>query len=312
MPPVYLDCSPFLRDLFDDELHALAPELEIHMGDPDEAKLRDLLRDAPAVLNGHTSMPRGILEAAPALRSVIFLGTGASSYVDMATAGERGIRVRIIKGYGDRSVAEHAFALMLAAARQVAAMDRAMHAGEWAQMDGIELEGKTLGVLGTGGTGRELACMAEAFGMRVVAWNRSGVPKDLPCEAVPIEALLAQSDVLSLHLALTGETRGFLDAARLALLKPGAILVNTARGALVDEAALIEALRDGRVGHAALDVYDHEPLPPGHALRSLPNVTLTSHAAFKTPEASRRLLKIGLELLRADMDALAEGRALAE
>jgi D-3-phosphoglycerate dehydrogenase len=139
--------------------------------------------------------------------------------------------------------------------------------------------------------------------MRVLAWNRSGVPQDLPAQAAELDELLARSDVVSLHLALNDGTRGFIDRRRLGLLKPGAILINTARGAIVDEAALVEALRTGRIGHAGLDVFAAEPLAADHPLAKLPNVTLTAHAAFATREASLRLLRMALEILAEERAA---------
>jgi D-3-phosphoglycerate dehydrogenase len=206
-----------------------------------------------------------------------------------------GITVHTIKGYGDTAVAEHAIALMWAAARGLALMDRGVRAGQWIRTEGTQLTGKTLGLLGFGGIAAEVARIADGSGMRVIAWNRS--PKQAPgVEFVTLDRLLAESHVLSLHLLLTDETRGFLDAARLARLRPGAILVNTARGALVDETAMIAALREGRLGHAALDVFDEEPLPPGHALTTLENVTLSAHSAFRTPEASETLLRRALDI----------------
>jgi D-3-phosphoglycerate dehydrogenase len=206
-----------------------------------------------------------------------------------------GITVHTIKGYGDTAVAEHAIALMWAAARGLALMDRGVRAGQWIRTEGTQLTGKTLGLLGFGGIAAEVARIADGSGMRVLAWNRS--PKQARrVEFVTLDRLLAESHVLSLHLLLTDETRGFLDAARLARLRPGAILVNTARGALVDETAMIAALREGRLGHAALDVFDEEPLPPGHALTTLENVTLSAHSAFRTPEASETLLRRALDI----------------
>jgi D-3-phosphoglycerate dehydrogenase len=140
-----------------------------------------------------------------------------------------------------------------------------------------------------------VARIAGGSGMRVLAWNRS--PKTAPgVRFVDLDALLAESHVLSLHLLLNDETRGFLDAARLAKLRAGAILVNTARGALVDEAAMIAALRSGHIGHAALDVFDIEPLPAGHELTTLENVTLSAHSAFRTPEASDTLIRRALDI----------------
>jgi D-3-phosphoglycerate dehydrogenase len=162
----------------------------------------------------------------------------------------------------------------------------------------MELTGKTLGLLGYGGIAAEVARIAAGSGMRVIAWNRS--PKTAPgVTFVDLDTLLATSDVLSVHLLLTDETRGFLDAARLAKLRPGAVLVNTARGALVDEAAMIAALRSGRLRHAALDVFNKEPLAPGHELATLPNVTLSAHSAFRTPEASENLIRRALDIAKA-------------
>ena len=248
-------------------------------------------------MNDHTRFDAATLGACPTLKAIVFLGTGAGSFVDLEAAAAQGITVRAYKGYGDRSVAEHAMALMFAAARQLAAMDADIRAGRWETRNGVELLGKTLGVIGTGGIGAEMVRMAAGIGMKVLAWNRSGVSGSLPCAEVPLDELLSVADVVSLHLVLNDETRGFLDRERLGRIKPGAIFVNTARGAIVDEAALIEALTKGRIGHAALDVFAEEPLPAGHPLTTLPNVTLTAHAAFMTREASINLLRMALELV---------------
>jgi D-3-phosphoglycerate dehydrogenase len=165
-------------------------------------------------------------------------------------------------------------------------------------MEGTQLTGKTIGLLGYGGIAAEVARIAGGMGMRVLAWNRTA--KTAPGVAfVDLDALLEASDVLSLHLLLTDDTRGFLDAARLARLRPGAIVVNTARGALVDEAAMIAALASGRIGHAALDVYETEPLPADHPLLALDNVTLSAHSAFRTPEASDTLIRRALDIARS-------------
>jgi D-3-phosphoglycerate dehydrogenase len=178
---------------------------------------------------------------------------------------------------------------MFAAARGIAGMDRAMRAGEWVRTDGIQLCGRTLGLVGFGSIAAEVARLAGAIGMSVIAWNRS--PKTHPGVAfVSLERLLADSDVVSMHLLLTDETRGFLSRERIAAMRPGAILVNTARGALVDEEAMIDALRAGYLRHAGLDVYAVEPLPAGHPLTALPNVTLSAHSGFRTPEANRNLI----------------------
>ena len=308
--PVYIDCGALMAALMT-ETPSLAAGLEVRQGDPTPDELTELLKHAEVVLNGHTLIDAAILAAAPKLRSIVFLGTGAASYVDLAEAARRGVQVRVVRGYGDRTVAEHAFGLLLAAARGFAAMDAELRAGEWDAREGVELRGKLLGVVGAGPIGSEMIRMAAGFGMRVAAWSRSGVSDDLPCQAMPLDDLLRESDALSVHLALTEETRGFFDATRLSLIKPGALLVNVARGALFEEEALADALRSGRIRHAALDVFSTEPLPANHPFTKLPNVTLTAHAAWKSREASARLLHEAVALAKADAARLEAGATLA-
>ena len=308
--PVYIDCGALMAALMT-ETPSLAAGLEVRQGDPTPDELTELLKHAEVVLNGHTLMDAAVLAAAPKLRSIVFLGTGAASYVDLAEAARRGVQVRVVRGYGDRTVAEHAFGLLLAAARGFAAMDAELRAGKWDAREGVELRGKLLGVVGAGPIGSEMIRMAAGFGMRVAAWSRSGVSDDLPCQAMPLDDLLRASDALSVHLALTEETRGFFDAMRLSLIKPGALLVNVARGALFEEEALADALRSGRIRHAALDVFSTEPLPANHPFTKLPNVTLTAHAAWKSREASARLLHEAVALAKADAARLEAGATLA-
>ncbi len=223
----------------------------------------------------------------------MFLGTGARSYMDPEALATLGITVHTIKGYGDTAVAECAFALMWAAARGLATMDRALREGRWQRTDGMQLRGKTLGLIGFGGIAQEVARLALGAGMRVVAWNRT--PRDhAGVEFVGIDTLLATSHVVSLHLLLTDQTRGFLSRERLAAMRDGAILVNTARGALLDETALVDALTSGKLAHAGLDVFTVEPLPAQHPFTTLPNVTLSAHSAFRTPEASSNLVEAAL------------------
>ena len=176
-------------------------------------------------------------------------------------------------------------------------MDREMRSGNWLREDGMQLTGKTLGLIGFGGIAAEVARIALGSGMRVIAWNRT--PKSFAgIEFVGLDKLLAESHVVSLHLLLNDETRGFLSRERIGALKRDAILVNTARAALVDEAAMIEALKSGHLRHAALDVFNIEPLPVDHALTKLPNVTLSAHSAFRTPEASENLMSAAWEHCR--------------
>jgi D-3-phosphoglycerate dehydrogenase len=210
---------------------------------------------------------------------------------------ERGIAVHTIKGYGDTAVAECAIALMWASAKALARMDREMRHGNWLRTEVMQLTGKTLGLIGFGGIAAEAARLALGIGMNVIAWNRT--PKSHPgVTFVPLPQLLAESHVVSLHLLLSDETRGFLSRDRIHAMRPGAILINTARGAVVDEDAMIDALRSGRLGHAGLDVFEIEPLPADHPLTTLPNVTLSAHSAFRTPEASDNLIGAALDHCR--------------
>lgn len=259
------------------------------------AELPGLLAGYDFVLDDHTRMPTDVMRQCKDLKHIIFLGTGARSYMHPEELAELGITVHIIKGYGDTAVAEHSVALLWAAARGLARMDREMRAGNWVRTEGMELTGKTLGLIGYGGIGAEVARIARGAGMRVLAWNRS--PRSAPgVTFVDIDTLLAESHAVSLHLLLNDETRGFLSAERIGRMRRGAILVNTARGALVDEAAMIAALQDGRLRHAALDVFLEEPLPAGHALTRMENVTLSAHSAFRTPEASDNLIRYALDI----------------
>ena len=257
-----------------------------------------LLGDAEIAIIDHTQLPTAIAKRCQGLKHVVFLGTGARSYMNPdELEAECGIRTHIIKGYGDTAVAEMAFALMWAAAKGLAFMDRGIRAGKWLRTDGMELTRKTVGLIGYGGIGAEMARLCNGAGMRVIAWNRTA--RDVPgVEFVELDTLLAESHVVSLHLLLSDETRGFLSAERIAKMRPGTIFVNTARGAITDEQALADAVESGAIGHIALDVYAEEPLPAGHRLRGIRNTTLTSHAAFRTPEASDNLIEAALEHCR--------------
>jgi D-3-phosphoglycerate dehydrogenase len=246
-------------------------------------------------IDDHSYLPTDLVDRCDALKHVVFLGTGPASYMSLADLAERGIKVHTIRNYGDTAVAEHAIALMFASCREVARMDREVRAGSWAPHEGVQLLGKTLGVIGLGGIGGEILRMGGGLGMRVIAWNRSPRPG---APLVSLDELLARSDVISMNLTLNDETRGFLGAAEFARMKPGVIFVNTARAALVEEAAFVDALRRGRIRHAGLDVFHHEPLASDHPLASLTNVTLTAHAAFRTLEASMTLLRRAIDIVR--------------
>jgi D-3-phosphoglycerate dehydrogenase len=295
---VFVDANDTLAAIAEKLRRLGDPEITINRnpGVPSET-LPGLLRDAEIVIIDHTHLPTSIARQCAGLKHVVFLGTGPRSYMNPDELAEHGITVHIIKGYGDTAVAECAIALIWASAKSFGRMDRAMRAGNWLRTDGVELTGKTIGLIGFGGIAAEVARIAGGSGMKVLAWNRS--PKTHPdVDFVPLEQLLVTSDVISLHLLLTDETRGFISAGRIAAMKPGVILVNTARGALVDEDAMVAALRSGHIRHAGLDVFAIEPLPAGHVLTTLENVTLSAHSAFRTPEASDNLIGAALDHCR--------------
>ena len=290
MRGVFVDANEALAVIFERLTKPGDPAVRIHRNpDVTPDQLPGVLDGADIAIVDHTALPTEIARQCAGLKHVVFLGTGARSYMNPEELGEFGISVHLIRGYGDTAVAEAAIALMWASARGLAQMDREMRAGNWLREDGMQLTGKTLGLIGFGGIAAEVARIAHGSGMRVVAWNRT--PKThAGVEFVPLEKLLAESDVVSLHLLLNDDTRGFVTRQRIAAMRPGVILVNTARGAVVDEAAMIEALKAGHIRHAGLDVFNTEPLPADHALTKIANVTLSAHSAFRTPEASVNLI----------------------
>ena len=298
MRGVFVDANGSLADIFERQHKAGDPAVRVNRNaDITPDQIPALLDGAEIIIIDHTALPTDVARRCTGLKHVVFLGTGARSYMNPEELGQLGIEVHLIKGYGDTAVAECAIALMWSAARGIAQMDREMRSGNWLREDGMQLTGKTLGLIGFGGIATEVARIALGSGMRVIAWNRS--PKKFNgVEFVGIDALLAQSDVVSLHLLLNDETRGFLSRERISATRPGVILVNTARGAMVDEAAMIEALKSGHIRHAGLDVFNIEPLPKDHPLTKLPNVTLSAHSAFRTPEASENLIQAAWEHCR--------------
>ena len=298
MRGVFVDANGSLADIFERQHKPGDPPVRINRNaDITADQVPALLDGAEIIIIDHTPLPTDIARRCSGLKHVVFLGTGARSYMNPEELAELGIEVHLIKGYGDTAVAECAIALMWSAARGISAMDREMRAGNWLREDGMQLTDKTLGLIGFGGIAAEVARIALGSGMRVIAWNRSS--KKYPgVEFVDLDALLAESHVVSLHLLLNDETRGFITRERIAAMRPGVILVNTARGAVVDEAAMIDALKSGHIRHAGLDVYNIEPLPANHPLTKLPNVTLSAHSAFRTPEASENLMGAAWEHCR--------------
>jgi D-3-phosphoglycerate dehydrogenase len=298
-----------LRGVFVDANESLAVIFE-RLEKPDDPKVRinrdpDIRSDQyPEVLGGaeiaivdHTALPTDVARKCAGLKHVVFLGTGARSYMNPEELSQLGISVHLIKGYGDTAVAESAIALMWSSARVIAQMDREMRAGNWLRENAMQLTGKTLGLIGFGGIAAEVARIALGSGMKVIAWNRTA-KKHPGVEFVELDKLLADSHIVSLHLLLNDDTKGFITRERIAAMRPGVILVNTARGAIVDEAAMIDALKSGHIRHAGLDVFNIEPLPGDHPLTKLPNVTLSAHSAFRTPEASENLIGAAWEHCR--------------
>ena len=295
MKSIFIDCNNQLAPVFARVRRADDPPIAVNSDPFQPADLPRLLIDYDICVDDHSYMPTEVMARCRGLKHIVFLGTGASSYMDVPALNGLGIKVHTIKGYGDIAVAEHTMALIFACCRGLARMDRAVRGGVWDPLESMQLNGKTLGLIGLGGIGREVARIARGVGMEVIGWNRS--PRS-EVRLVALDELLARADIISLHLALNDETRGFIDAERLARTKRGVILVNTARAALVEEAGLLAALASGHIRHAGLDVFHAEPLKPDHPLARTENVTLTSHAAFRTLEASETLMRRAIDIVR--------------
>ncbi len=276
-----------------------------------EAELIRRVRDADVVVNirAHARFTAAVIESSPKLRLISVWGTG-TDHVDLTAAQQRGITVTSTPGVNANAVAEHTMALILAIMRRIPAMDAAVRAGQWPRGMLTQLEGKTLGIVGLGAIGTRVATLASTFGVRLLAstlGDDGGRSAAVGARHVPIETLLRESDVVTLHLRLSDRTTGYIDRARLALMKPTAFLVNTARAGLVDRDSLIDALRGSRIAGAALDVFHEEPIPAGDELLALPNVVLTPHDAGMTPEVIERGLGRAVQNVEAFL-AGAEGR----
>jgi D-3-phosphoglycerate dehydrogenase len=295
MKALFLDCNDQLAPVWERVIRAGDPPIDVNRKAFERNELPRVLKGYDIAIDDHSYLPTEEIDRCDALKHIVFLGTGPASYMSLADMVARGIKVHIIRNYGDTAVAEHTIALLLASCRDIARMDREVRGGTWVPHEGVQLLGKTLGVIGLGGIGGEVLRIGRGLGMEAIAWNRT--PK-AGAPLVPLDELLARSDVISMNLTLIDETRGFLGPAQFARMKPGVIFVNTARAGLVDEAAFIEALRTGRIRHAGLDVFHHEPLKPDSPLARMDNVTLTAHAAFRTPEASMTLLRRAIDIVR--------------
>jgi phosphoglycerate dehydrogenase-like enzyme len=274
-----------------------------HVTDPDALTERLAPFDAIVATRERTRFPREILERLPRLRLLVSTGMG-TAHIDVEAVRELGITV---SGTGGRPEppAELTWALILGLARHITTEDAGIRAGSWGLTVGTDLAGATLGVVGLGNLGRRVAAVGQAFGMRVIAWSQNleaAAAAEAGVEAVTKETLLRNADVLTIHVRLSERTRGLISAADLALLKPTAYLVNTSRGPIVDEVALAEALRAGRLAGAGLDVFGTEPLPVGHPLLSAPNTLLTPHIGYVTADTYQIFYTGAVEAIGAFLD----------
>lgn len=279
-------------------------DVHMHLDRPtDDTEKTRRLKDADILLNSRGSLriPRAVLQQLPRLKMIAVCGIGYDA-IDLPTATEQRIVVSNIPGRTAAVVAEHALALMLAVARRAAWMTAELKAGRWRGDLGMSLSGKQIGIIGTGNIGCAMIGLCRAIGMHVVAWSLhpdAAKADRLGFRYVELEGLLLSSDVISLHTRLSEKTAGLIGAAQLAMMKPTAILINTARGTIVDSAALADALHRGAIFGAGLDVFDQEPLPPEHPLLSCAQVVLTPHTADQTQEGIDQLTMGCVENIRA-------------
>ncbi len=262
--------------------------VDTERGAEQEAELCRRIGDATIVVNirAYAKFTDRVLAACPGIKLISIWGTGTDN-VDLAACRARGVTVTNTPGVNAHAVAEHTMALLLAVTRRIPAMDRDVRGGQWPRGLLVQLEGRTLGLIGLGAIGSRVAALAGAFGMRLLASTYGpddGRAAALGARHVPVDTLLREADVVTLHLRLSDATRDYLGRDRLALMKPTAFLINTARAGLVDAGALIEALRAGRIAGAGLDVFHEEPLPAGDPILELPNVVLTPHNGGMTRE----------------------------
>lgn len=260
------------------------------------------------VVRSETKVTAEVMAKAPKLRIIARAGVGVDT-IDLAEANNRKIAVLTAPGANANSAAEFTFALLLALVRKVPGGAASLSGGAWdrKRFEGTELRGKTLGLVGMGRVGTTVAKIARGFGMEVEAYDPNITQHEVDALGVtllPLEDVLRNADIVSLHAKLTPETRHVIDDAALAAMKPGVIIVNTSRGALIDDAALVRALRSGHVAGAALDVYEPEPLPADSVLRDAPNVLLTPHLAASAKEAQTR---VAIEIAEGVRTALLNG-----
>jgi phosphoglycerate dehydrogenase-like enzyme len=252
-----------------------------HLADPEAVIERLMPFDVICVMRERSPLPRNIIERLPNLKLIASTGAGNAS-IDVAAAVERGIAV-VHTGYRSDPAIEFTWALILASARHIVTESNSVRSGGWQKTVGTDLRGKTLGVLGLGRIGSEVARIGRAFGMNLIAWSQNMTPQAAEAAGATLVSknqLLEQADFLTIHLVLSSRTSGLIGAAELARMKPTARLINTSRGPIVEEQALISVLKNKKIAGAAIDVFDVEPLPPHHPFRTLDNILATPHIAY--------------------------------
>lgn len=277
-----------------------------HLADADAVVARLQPFEIVCVMRERTPMTRDIIERLPNLRLIASTATVNAS-IDLAAAAERGVQL-VHTGYSSAPTVELTWALILADARHLVVETTAVRGGGWQQSVGEDLNGRTLGLLGLGNIGSAVARIGKAFGMNLIAWSQNLTAERaaaVDAVLVPKEKLFQQADVITIHLVLSRRTRGLVGAPELRLMKRTARLVNTSRGPIVDEAALVDVLRKGEIAGAAIDVFDQEPLPSNHPFRQLPNVLATPHIGYVSRGLYQRFYQDTVENIREWLDAKA-------
>ena len=280
-----------LRSLSDLEIFEEPPKK------PDELKER--IRAADIVIVGWTNLTKNIIDSAKKLKMISIWAT-TCHYVDLEAARERGIVVTHVPGYATEAVAEHAFALLLAAIRRLPSADKHVRTGDfdWRPFGGSELAGKTLGIIGTGAIGCRVAEIAKAFKMQILGYDKYPNLKkaeEIGMKYVDLYTLLKESDFITLHVTLTSETEGLIGKKEIEAMKKGAVIINTSQGKVIDEKALIDALKSGKLSYAGLDVFEEEPPAKDDPLFKLDNTILSPHIGFHTVEAAKRCTDICID-----------------
>jgi phosphoglycerate dehydrogenase-like enzyme len=274
-----------------------------HLVDPDAVIERLLPFDIVCVMRERTPLPRNVIERLPNLKLIASTGAGNAS-IDMAAAGDHEIEV-VYTGYSSEPAIELTWALILASARHIVTESNAVRSGGWQQAVGADLRGKTLGVLGLGRIGAQVAQIGTAFGMNLIAWSQNMTTQAAAAAGgtlVSKDELFEKSDILTIHLVLSSRTHGLVGIAELERMKPSSRLINTSRGAIVEERALISVLRNKQIAGAAIDVFDNEPLPPDHPFRTLDNILATPHIGYVTQSLYKTFYEDTVSNIRSWLD----------